>query len=63
GVSRARFKADFGIDLYDLYQDAIDQLLDQGLIIFDEDHIALSHHGLFLGNEVFQTFLLSDETD
>ncbi len=63
GVSRARFKADFGIDLYDLYQDAIDQLLDQGLIVFDEDHIALSHHGLFLGNEVFQAFLLSDETD
>lgn len=63
GVSRARFKADFGIDLYDLYSEPIDQLLDMGLIIFDEDHIALSHHGLFLGNEVFQAFLLSDEMD
>ncbi|MDK6729408.1 oxygen-independent coproporphyrinogen III oxidase, partial [Aerococcus urinae] len=63
GVSRARFKADFGIDLYDLYSEPIDQLLDMGLITLDEDHIALSHHGLFLGNEVFQAFLLSDEMD
>ncbi|AMB98816.1 coproporphyrinogen III oxidase [Aerococcus urinaehominis] len=62
GVSRQVFKDRFGCDFYeDIYKDTIDHLLDQDLVVLTADRLYLTHHGMFIGNEVFQAFLIDEE--
>ena len=44
----------------DIYQEIIEELLEQELIQLTTEGIALTHKGKFLGNNVFQAFLLED---
>ena len=44
----------------DIYQDIIEDLLEQELIQLTTEGIALTHKGKFLGNNVFQAFLLEE---
>ncbi len=57
GVSISRFKQKFGNDPLKLFEIQIAQLEEKGLIAVAEDHIRLTRQGLFLGNEVFQSFI------
>lgn len=59
GVFRSEFKQRFSQDMYaDIYQPVIDQLVAEELVTFDGEQLKLTHHGMFIGNEVFQRFLL-----
>ncbi len=58
GVSIPRFIGKFGKNPLDIFQSKIDHLINQGLIINENDHLFLTRHGRFLGNEVFEAFLL-----
>ena len=60
GVSNLEFKKRFGRNMNDIYQDIIEDLLEQELIQLTTEGIALTHQGKFLGNNVFQAFLLED---
>ena len=60
GVSNLEFKRRFGRNMNDIYQDIIEDLLEQELIQLTTEGIALTHKGKFLGNNVFQAFLLED---
>ena len=60
GVSNLEFKRRFGSNMNDIYQDIIEDLLEQELIQLTTEGIALTHKGKFLGNNVFQAFLLED---
>ncbi len=60
GVSYEGFKSKLGVSLLDQYEPIIGDLVKSGLLIQDEVGIRLSRKGRFLGNEVFQQFLLGE---
>ncbi|WP_125704306.1 radical SAM family heme chaperone HemW [Lacticaseibacillus daqingensis] len=60
GVSRARFAARYHLSIEDVYGALIQSLKDQRLMVERDDHLILTNQGMFLGNEVFQQFLLED---
>ncbi len=59
GVSIQHFFDKFQVSVFEVYQEVIDSLVADGLIEVTLDKIRLTEKGKFLGNEVFQAFLLS----
>ncbi|AOV07914.1 radical SAM family heme chaperone HemW [Sporosarcina ureilytica] len=57
GVSAKHFEEKFGRALKDVYGDALQMLINKGLIEQTNDRYKLTNTGLFRGNEVFQQFL------
>ena len=57
GVNLLEFKTRFKQDMYELYKDAIDKLIKQGLIAKDEENIHLTYKGEDLANIVWQEFI------
>ncbi|SOC20796.1 oxygen-independent coproporphyrinogen-3 oxidase [Ureibacillus xyleni] len=60
GVSVKEFERKFGVHLKDLYGETIQQLEKDALLINDGHHVKLTRKGRFIGNEVFQQFLIED---
>ncbi|WP_390406687.1 radical SAM family heme chaperone HemW [Lacticaseibacillus jixiensis] len=60
GVSRQRFAQRYHLKLEDVYGELVPNLVAQGLMQDLGDRIRLTNKGMFLGNEVFQQFLLDD---
>jgi len=58
GVSQKHFAAKFQTSLLDQYPAVISDLVAQGLLAIDGDRIRLTQRGVFLGNEVFRSFLM-----
>ncbi|WP_207696318.1 coproporphyrinogen III oxidase [Enterococcus sp. DIV0212c] len=61
GVSKQQFKEKFGVTLEQVYKEKIPQLVEKGLLIEDDTCIQLSEKGLFVGNDVFEEFLIDKE--
>ena len=61
GVSRQRFAERYHMSVEAVYGELLDQLVDQQLLEVDDQRIRLTNKGQFLGNEVFQQFLLDDQ--
>lgn len=61
GVHLEKFKQRFGQDLTTVYEKPLSELIEQGLAEMDETHFRLTKKGLFIGNEVFEKFLMMDE--
>lgn len=59
GVDLDHFEAKFKLDAEELYAEQIARLKEEGLLMQKGRQIALTPHGLFLGNEAFQEFLLT----
>ena len=57
GITWRRFRDRFGVDLRNVYTQAIEELLDTGLIVIDEIGIRLAPHAYLIGNRVFGEFL------
>lgn len=58
GVSFARFRERFGIEMDDIYGKEIEKLLSEGLLIQDKVGIRLTERGTDVSNYVFEKFLL-----
>lgn len=58
GVSKQVFYEKYRVDLMDIYEDAINQLINEQLIIEENGFVKLTKKGLFIGNQVFEKFLL-----
>lgn len=58
GVSISRFSNKFEENLFDVFDSAIKEMINRELLTIDGDYIRLTKKGRFLGNEVFQEFLL-----
>ncbi len=58
GVSMAVFQEKYKINPLEYFQQVIEDLIKKDLLKVNEDHIALTKRGRFLGNEAFQAFLL-----
>ena len=61
GVSLRRFEEKFNQKLTTDYQSVIDELQQQQLAVLEEDYFRLTPKGLFIGNDVFEKFLLDKE--
>lgn len=58
GVSISRFQEKFHQDPLQVFEEPLHELKERRLIKFEGDFIQLTRKGRFLGNEVFQAFLL-----
>lgn len=61
GVSLRRFEEKFNKKLTTVYQSVIAELQQQQLAVLEEDYFRLTPKGLFIGNDVFEKFLLDKE--
>ncbi len=61
GVALRRFEEKFNKKLTTVYQSVIDELQQQQLAVLEEDYFRLTPKGLFIGNDVFEKFLLDKE--
>lgn len=59
GVSSIHFKEKFNMDLLSIFGAKIEKLTEQGLLEWSKDSLKLTQKGKYLGNEVFQEFLIS----
>ncbi|MFC4618047.1 radical SAM family heme chaperone HemW [Camelliibacillus cellulosilyticus] len=59
GVDKEIFYHKFSQTVDELFHHQLIELKEKGLILEDRNKIALTKKGLFLGNEVFQSFLLN----
>ncbi|MBC1757352.1 oxygen-independent coproporphyrinogen III oxidase [Listeria seeligeri] len=57
GVSKAGFQRKFGQNLDTTFQNAIQKTMAKGWLENNEENVALTRNGRFLGNNVFQEFL------
>lgn len=58
GVSLAHFKEKFKEDLLEVYGEVLPELTAQGLATVDEKRLRLTSKGLYVGNDIFEKFLL-----
>lgn len=58
GVSKQKFQQKFNYPIEKVYGEVIKNLLQENLLIERDDHLSLTEKGLFLGNNVFEAFLL-----
>lgn len=58
GVSLTHFKKKFEQDLLELYDQVLPDLFNKQLLAYENGYLKLTKKGLFLGNEVFEKFLL-----
>ena len=61
GVSLRRFEEKYNQKLTTVYQSVIAELQQQQLAVLEEDYFRLTPKGLFIGNDVFEKFLLDKE--
>lgn len=57
GVSKSLFCKKYGDSLMNVFGSEVDLLLSKGLLQDNGEYLSLTKRGLFLGNEVFQSFL------
>lgn len=60
GVTHQEFEQKFGQSMASLYEEKLVKLQQEGLLEADEEGIRLTRKGRFIGNEVFQRFLIED---
>ena len=60
GICSEVFERKFNETIFDTYRKVIEQLVNNGLLESDECGVRLTRKGRFVGNEVFQQFLLED---
>lgn len=60
GVTHEEFEVKFSQPMVSIYEKIIDQLLEEQLIELDAEGIRLTRKGRFIGNEVFQRFLVGE---
>ncbi len=58
GVSSSHFLEKFSVSIFDVFASQIKEQKEKGLLEEKDGFIRLTHKGKFLGNEVFQAFLL-----
>lgn len=59
GVELARFEEKFGAALEQVYGEILQNEQAKGNLVIEQGRVKLTHKGRFVGNEVFEQFLLS----
>ncbi|NJE63026.1 oxygen-independent coproporphyrinogen III oxidase [Enterococcus durans] len=61
GISKKHFRTRYQCSIESLYSTVLIELENEGLLVNDDERIYLTPKGIFLGNNVFERFLLGDE--
>ncbi|WP_165004867.1 MULTISPECIES: radical SAM family heme chaperone HemW [unclassified Enterococcus] len=61
GIAKQHFYERYNQTIESLYQPVLDELEQEGLLINETDRIYLTQKGTFLGNNVFERFLLGEK--
>ncbi|MHC5227388.1 radical SAM family heme chaperone HemW [Enterococcus sp. LJL99] len=61
GVSKQKFQAKFNQPIEEIYGTVLEKLIQKELLEEQNDYLLLTEKGLFLGNDVFEEFLLEKE--
>ena len=61
GMAKSEFQRRFGISMSGVYGQEISKLVSTGLIEDDGDRIRLTRHGKLLGNNVFESFIITGD--
>lgn len=62
GVSTARLRADYGIDVWETWGERLGPYVEAGLLRHAEDRLRLTREGMLLSNEVMSAFLEGTST-
>jgi putative oxygen-independent coproporphyrinogen III oxidase len=57
GVSKSTFSKKFGCTIESVFKSSLDEMENRKLLMVNDERVALTKQGRFLGNEVFQSFL------
>lgn len=58
GISQKKFAEKFQVDFMEIYGNVLPELIQNKWLVVDNDYVRLTQNGLFVGNEVFEKFLL-----
>lgn len=58
GISQTRFKEKFGVEFSAVYGTVVAELAAKKLLLVTGDKVALTEKGLYIGNDIFEKFLL-----
>lgn len=58
GISLDEYESRYGEQVAETFPGVMDELIEEGLLVMDGEHIRLSTEGKLLGNQVFEKFLL-----
>lgn len=58
GINKNSFEEKFGRSLEEMYGQVLSKHVASGSMISNEDNVALTRKGRFIGNEIFQSFLM-----
>lgn len=61
GVSKQKFLKKFGLSAEQVYGMQIEQLIARGLLVEKQGFLQLTEQGLFVGNDVFEAFLIDEK--
>ncbi len=61
GVSKQAFEKKFGQSFDEIYGDVVTSLVAKGWLLTDDQRVALTKQGMYVGNDVFEKFLLDKE--
>lgn len=61
GISKKHFQTRYQCSIESLYSTVLIELENEGLLVNADERIYLTPKGIFLGNNVFERFLLGDE--
>lgn len=61
GVDLQRIQSHFGVDLYKLYKDLLDELIHQGKVIIDGSRMALTDEGLLMADRIASDLFIIEE--
>ena len=59
GVSKAAFSNKFACSFDSIYGNVVEELSKNGWLVSEGDRVYLTKSGMFIGNDVFEKFLLS----
>lgn len=61
GVSFKQFKKRFSLEMKEIFAEPLEQQVKNGLLAIEGDSVHLTRQGILLANEVFQSFLMTNE--
>ncbi|WP_430612300.1 radical SAM family heme chaperone HemW [Enterococcus sp. DIV0876] len=62
GVSKTRFQQKFAVSFHEVYGSVTQKLVAKGWLAEDLDNVYLTKAGMFIGNDVFEAFLIDQES-
>jgi oxygen-independent coproporphyrinogen-3 oxidase len=61
GVDLQRIQSQYGVDLYKLYKDMLDELKHQNKVLMDQDRLALTDEGLLMADRIASDLFIIEE--